>query len=97
VTVTTASKATRIIVTATSGRIAITVVIGTTTTSTRKMTRLLLIAATRRSSIMHGPMRNHTSEVCYKSLKNQNKHQAHDKKRQNKVHHINAHYTSDDN
>ncbi len=31
---------------------------------------------------MHGPKRNHTSEECYKNLKNQNRHQAHIKQNQ---------------
>ncbi len=52
VTVATAGKATSIIATTTSGRIAITVVIVATTTSAKRnrRTRLLLIAATRHSS-----------------------------------------------
>jgi hypothetical protein len=44
----------------------------------------------------HGPKSNHASKECYKNPKNQNKHQAHNKKNQYKVHHNNARYTSDD-
>jgi hypothetical protein len=36
---------------------------------------------------MHGPKSKHTSEECCQNPKNQNKHQTHDKKRQNEVHH----------
>jgi hypothetical protein len=43
----------------------------------------------------HGPKSNHTFVECYKNPKNQDKHQAHDKKCQYEVHHNDAHYTSD--
>jgi hypothetical protein len=45
---------------------------------------------------MHRPKSKHTSEECYKNPKNQNKHQAYDKKHQYKAHHNNTCYTSDD-
>ncbi len=45
----------------------------------------------------HGPKSKHTSKECYKNPKNQHKCQTHNKNHQYKVHHNDAHYTSDDN
>jgi hypothetical protein len=98
VMVTPAGKGTHIIFMTTSGRIAITAVIITTTTSARRnrRTKLLLIVVTRHSSHALRTDQRATSKECYKNPKNQNKHQAHNKKHQEEVHHNDVCYTSDD-
>ena len=45
----------------------------------------------------HGLKSKHKFKECYRNPKNQDKHQAHDKKCQYEAHHNNGHYTSDDN
>jgi hypothetical protein len=98
VTVATAGRAISIIAMTTSGRITMTEVIIATTTSAKKKQEDKIPSDRGNKAFKpcstHRPKSKHTSKECYKSLKNQNKCQTHNKKCQYKEHHNNACYTS---